>query len=123
MEKSNRKNKIGWMPLSLYGQSFLKFIMKDYGYVMDEGNVLVANNDTLARRFVAEYCAKTCGNGIKIVDIKRCNLYNFQCGFCHFQKGIKAEQSLEFLARNDFLPVIVVGGLLPEYLKTDRYIF
>ena len=123
MEENYREYKIKWAPLSLYGQSFLQFIMRDYGYVMDEGNVLVADNDMQARRFVTEYCAKTCVNGIEITNIKRFNLRNYQCGFLHFRKGIKEEKMIEFLAKKDFFPVVVVGGVLPEYLRINRYIF
>lgn len=123
MGNDYQASQIRWLPLSLYGQSFLKFIMRDYGHVIDDGNVLVADNDMQARRFISEYCAKTCGNGIQINNLKRCSLHNFQCGFLHFTKGMKEGFLSEFLAEKNFFPTLVVGGVLPECLRIDHYIF
>lgn len=123
MGEDCRESKIGWLPLVSYGRSFLRFLMKEYGYIIDGGDVWVADNDVDARRFVAEYCSKTRGNGVKITNLRRYDLYNFQCGFLHFRKGIKEEQAITFLENDKFLPVILVGGLLPECLRTNKYIF
>ena len=37
MARYNRKGKINWMLLTLYSGSFLRFLMEDLGYALDEG--------------------------------------------------------------------------------------
>lgn len=36
---------------------------------------------------------------------------------------MKEEEIIEFLAEEGFLPVVVCGGILPDYLRNGRYIF
>ena len=60
---------------------------------------------------------------IQKVNQKEQSLDNFQCGFMIMQKGLKDEKINDFLFTQTFLPVLVVGGMLPEAFKADRYIF
>lgn len=125
MDRRNRGSEINWAALTLYGSSFIRVLLKHFGYVLDNGVVLVTDNEMAARRFVSEYCLKTKGNGVHIqkVNQREQSLENFQCGFVIMQKGIKDEKINDFLFAQTFLPVLVVGGMLPESLKAERYIF
>lgn len=122
MEGYGKESEIKWLPLSLYGASFLRYLMKDYGYNLDEGFVLITDGERQARKFITEYCMRTKGNGVKVTDMKRCNFENYQCGLLNLQRGRREEQVINFLESDGFMPVVLVGGLLPEYLS-DRFVF
>ena len=125
MGKCNEGSEINWITLTLYGSSFMRVLFKHFGYVLDDGMILVADNEMAARRFITVYCSKTNGNGVHIQKTtqKKQSLENYQCGFWVMQKGIKDEKINNFFFAQTFLPVLVVGGMLPESLKAERYIF
>lgn len=39
------------------------------------------------------------------------------------KKTVSEEEAIDFLFEKDFLPVIICGGLFPEYLQCNHYIF
>lgn len=121
-----RKNgEIDWAVLTIYGTSFLRFILKEKNYNLDSGLVLVMDNQRLVRQFVNDYNVKF-KNG---VSINRWNIRskcpaNHCCGFMAFQKEMKEETIQTFLAEQNFMPILVVsGGILPDFLRMDFNIF
>lgn len=125
MGKYNRKSKINSLLLTLYTGSFLRFLMKDFGCVLDEGIVLIADNELQARQFVTEYNKNIADSGYKIENFKKQKnqIPNYACGFLNLKKGINEEDVLDFLEENEFLPVVICGGFLPQYLRDSHYIF
>ena len=124
MERICGNGEIGWMTLTVYGSSFLRVLLKKYGYELEDGLILVADNEKMSRRFITQYCAKMNGNGVYVEKAKDAKfIENFQAGFMIMQKGLKEENVDNFLFQKSFLPILMVGGILPESLKSDRYNF
>lgn len=125
MERYSRKCKINWLLLTLYTGSFLRFLMEDLGYALDEGIVLIADNELRARQFVSEYNNNIEDSGYKVENFKKKKpqIPNYACGFLYLRRGINEEDVLNFLEEKDFLPVVVCGGFLPQYLRDSHYIF
>lgn len=125
MAEYYREGKIAWTPLVIFGSSFLRPLLGDMGYHIDEGIVLVADDETQARKFLSEYCRKTQGNGVEISSWKKRRKYpdNFCCGFLQMKKGTKEEEATEFLFANDFFPVVIGGGIIHDFLRYNHQIF
>ena len=70
MERYFEEIKVNWTSISIYTGSFLRFIMKDFGGFLDEGIVIVADNEILAGNFISDYCMKTL-NGCKATSWKK----------------------------------------------------
>ena len=51
MGKCNEGSEINWITLTLYGSSFMRVLLKHFGYVLDDGMILVADNEMAARRW------------------------------------------------------------------------
>lgn len=118
-------DKIDWIPRLIYGGAVLRFVLKDFDYVMDEGLVLIANDEIQARRFVTEFCCKSQGSIVEVSGWKkrRQKLGNYCSGIMKLKKSTSEEEATEFLAEKEFLPIIICGGILPDYLRCNRYIF
>lgn len=125
MARYNRKGKINWLILTLYTGSFLRFLMEDLGYVLEEGIVLIADNEFQARQFISGYSKNIQDSGFKVENSKKqkFQIPNYACGFLYLRNGINENDVLDFLEEKDFLPVVVCGGFLPQYLRDSHYIF
>lgn len=124
MGRYHSAGEITWLPLAIHAGAFLKFIFRDYGYDVDTGMVLVADDDVQARQFVKAYCQNV-GNGQQISSWKKRRNYplNYQCGFMTIKVRMAEEELEDFLAEECFLPVVVCGGVLPDFLKGRHYVF
>ena len=124
MERYFEEIKVNWTSISIYTGSFLRFIMKDFGGFLDEGIVIVADNEILAGNFISDYCMKTL-NGCKATSWKKRKKHpgNYCCIFLVVSKTTTEEEVIEFLQEQDFLPIIISGGVLPEYLRSRKHIF
>lgn len=125
MGRDSQESKIECLPLAIYAGGFLRFILKDFGYELDSGIVLIADNDTQARQFIMEYSKRIGGTNCAIKSWKKRKVYpdNYCCGFMAMRKTISQEEAEDFLAEQSFLPIVICGGLFPEYLRIDHYIF
>lgn len=124
MERHCRNGKMSWATLTIYGSSFLRFLLRDFGYALDDGLVLVADNESQSRRFMKKYCEATSGNGCQMLTWNSRSKVpnNYSAIFMLLKRTHKEEAVDEFLAQDGFLPVLVAGGVLPDYLRVDRYI-
>lgn len=121
-----RKNgEVNWTALTIWGTSFLRFVLKDKGYTLDSGFVFVMDSQRVARQFINEYNAKfKNGEFIKRWSSRSQCPANYCCGIMAYQKDMKEEAVHSFLTEQDFLPILVVsGGILPDFLKIDFNIF
>lgn len=48
---------------------------------------------------------------------------NYVCGFLNLKKGMNQDSVMDFLSEEDFLPIVISGGFLPQYLRESHYIF
>lgn len=118
MDEFFRKSEIMSAPVQLFTISFLREVLTDVGRQLDEGVILIADDMPMAKHFTKAYVAKT-GNG-KILGRKMQKMENFEIGFKIINAGMKEEQAEEFLEREGFLPVLITGGVLPGYLRTQH---
>lgn len=125
MGRDSQTSEIECLPLAICGGGFLRFILKDFGYALDNGIVLVADDDMQARQFMMEYSKRIGCAGCMIKSWKKRRVYpkNYCCGFLAMRKAISQEEVDDFLVEQTFLPVVICGGLFPDYLRTDHYIF
>lgn len=123
METTERYGELGWMPLTLHTASFLRFILSDYGYGLSEGAVIVADSERQARNFLLDYCNKT-GNARQIDkwNSRSKKLDNYYSGLMILKRGLREMDVENYLAQSEFFPILVTGGILPEFLKVDRFI-
>ena len=124
MGRYQESRKIEWIPLTLYGMSFLRFVFRKQGYELDEGLVFVADNEVQARQIIMKY-TQNVKNGCPVSGWKKRKEYpeNYECGLLCLNKNHTEQEIIEYLSENDFLPIVVCGGFLPEYLRATRYIF
>lgn len=115
---------INWLPLALFGASFMRPVLEDFGFNLDEGLVLVADNEKEAKRFVS-LCMKNMDNCCKVISWNRRNKkpYNHCFAIMLLEQTHKEMEVIRFLSESDFLPIIVVGGAMPEYLRQRMYLF
>lgn len=125
MGRGKGNGEVNWTILTIWGTSFLRFILKDKGYPLDSGFVLVTDSKRVAHQFITE-----CNTKFKNSEsIDRWNSRskcpaNYCCGLMAFQKDMKEEAVQIFLTEQDFLPVLVLSsGILPDFLKMDFNIF
>ncbi len=105
--------------VQIFVLAFIRVILEDIGGQMDEGIILIADDMLMARHFIKAYVAKV-GNGT-VIDRKMPKTENYELGFKIVNTGMKEEQAEEFLGKEDFLPVLVTGGVLPSYLRTQHF--
>lgn len=124
MERYCRDGQIIWSMLTIYGSSFLRFLLSDFGYALDDGLVLVVDNESQSRCFIKNYCKATSGDGCQMLTWNSRSKVpnNYSAIFMLLKRTHKEETVEEFLAQGAFLPVIIAGGVLPDYLRADRYI-
>lgn len=124
METYCRDGKMSWAVIMVYGASFLRFVLSDFGYALDEGIVLVTDSEAQSRCFVRKYCEATDENGCQTLTWNSRSKIpnNYSVMFMPLKRTHKEETVERFLAQEAFLPVLVAGGVLPDYLRADRYI-
>lgn len=124
MERCSGKSKMNWMSLTIYAGGFLRFIMKDFDFIFDDGIVLMANNEMQARQFESEYIKNINDSVYKIKSLKnRGEIPNYACGILNLRKGINEENIIDFFSEENFFPIVISGGFLPQYLRENHYIF
>ena len=124
MVRYPESSKIEWLPLTVYGTSLLRFVFRKQGYELDEGLVLVADNEVQARQVIAKY-TQNVQNGCSVAAWKKRKKYpeNYECGMLCLSKNHTEEEIEDYLSEKDFLPIVVCGGFLPEYLRATHYTF
>lgn len=124
MERFIENGKIKWLPLTLFGASFLRPILRNYGYFFSEGIVLVADNESIAKRFVS-LCVEKMSNCRRVLNwnARSKKPFNYCSAMMVMDQTHKEAEVIRFLSETDFLPIVVVGGVMPEYLRQRMYLF
>ena len=124
MGRNDEICKITWLALMLLGSAFLRVILSDFGSQMDEGFVILTDQEIEARQFITDYCGNAGRNGQRIYKWKRekMQVSNFCCGMLLLNPK-KPVEAMEFLEETEFFPVGVTGGIVPAELRCARYIF
>jgi len=121
-EESGMLKKLPWM-ISAFG--YVNYIIQRKVETLDNGFVLIADDEAQARQFAEAFCSPKGCNAVRIYNWKKKSQKprNYEVGVLLIQKEHRQPEVESFLNEKDFLPVIVSGGILPDYLKTGRYLF
>lgn len=112
-----------WVLQSIEAFGFCRFIFQKHGYDLEKGIVLVTE-DNLQAQQVADAILDTIDSKKILRYTSRTELpLNYEIGLHLYRKYDKEEELIEFLFTKDFLPLIIVGGLVPEFLAENAYIF
>lgn len=103
--------------------SFCRFIFRNYGFDLEKGIVLVADDDRHAQEVADAILTTVDSRNILRYNSKTEKPFNFEIGLHLYRKYDKEEELIEFLFAKDFVPLIIVGGLVPEFLTENAYIF
>lgn len=113
------KMRVG-LPVLLAGSAFLRVPLERFGLKVREGFVLIANDNHHSRQF-AEQLRKMF-SAVEIPNLKgnwRTTVNNDTMAIHIFRYEEKEEIVQDFLCEQNFLTVLIVGGVLPEYIKTQ----
>lgn len=107
--------------LTLKTLAFLKIPLKNCGYCVDSGCILILESERLAKQFI-ETVAGT-GDVVIIDNLQNVNVENYKLAFHLYSKKENGKSVESFLNRTDFLPVVVVAGIVPKEFHEKYYIF
>ena len=121
---SNKSSQMRWLPLSIYGASFMRVVLEEEGIGSESGFILVADDEQQAKRFIHAYCKATEGNGcqLTVTNYKKEQLNNYCVGMLHLLDCSQGKVD-DFLSSKTFFPVVISGGVLPTHLKEGYNIF
>ena len=124
MERSNAESKMRCMPLVLFGASFLRPVLRTYKLDIAEGIVLVVDNENKAKEFLSLITNQI--DSFQKIDSwnsRSKKIDNYCCGLMLINRTSKEEEVEKFLSESQFLPVVIVGGVMPSYLRNRMHIF
>lgn len=98
----------------------LKFLLDRSGYNVGVGCVLVEETENDARRFMNAYRRF---EDVRIVKSTRDKSLNFEVLLHHCKKVDKDQKIIDFLNKDEGLPVVLVDGIVPEFLRDFENIF
>lgn len=122
MGKSHQTYQVKTWPIEmLMGTSFLRFLLQEYGHDLDSGIILIAENDRrawqLEKAFVENLDARSVSKLKKIEGP-----LNYRMILHVYRRSDKLDAIIDFLHQKDFLPVLIVGGIVPDGLSENAYI-
>ena len=111
-----------WVLYALAGAAFARFPLQYYGYELRTGFILIADSDSDARKLESDLLYLF--NGVQITrwNSRAKRPENFRMGIHRYKKKDTEDELETFLYEKKFLPVIVVGGVLPKILYEKGYV-
>lgn len=103
--------------------SFCRFIFQNYGYDLEKGIVLVADDDRHAQEVADAILTTVDSRNILRYNSKTEKPFNFEIALHLYRKYDKEQELSEFLVEKKFTPVVIVGGILPEFMEENAYVF
>lgn len=103
--------------------AFVQAVTRFYGYGMDKGIILIADDDERASLIRAMLQAHMDAVELRFGREKQAQPCNYQIGVHMHSKLDNERKLLDFIEEQDFLPVIIVGGFVPELLNGKGYAF
>lgn len=103
-------------PLLACALALLREPMRHAGLCIEEG-ILLFVKDTNYAEFVQSELQKFGALKVRLRTNASIDVYNYKAVFCVYEKGGRAAAIESFMTRTDFLPVIVVKGIIPQELK------
>lgn len=112
-----------YIPYMLSGIALVKYLLKIKNHKLETGIILLAENTQLARQFALEYAKEKDVKVLKSWHKNDEKMRNYEVGIIVYFHGMQEKTIVDFLQQEDFLPVLIIGGILPDFLRTDTYIF
>ena len=113
-----------WVLRTITGLAFVRKLMEYCGFGMDKGIVLVAQDDESAALVKQLFVDHFEAVDIRTFDKTTLQVpLNYQIGIHLYRSSDKKEKVLLFLDENAFLPVLIVGGIVPDMVLGKAYIF
>lgn len=112
-----------WIAETVAEMAFIREPMKFLNYRMEKGIILIANDDDDALSVKTMLVQHLNAVEIKFNDKKEKQPCNYQMGVYKYDRLDNEKRVLDFLKIQEFLPVVIVGGLLPENLSGRGYAF
>lgn len=100
-----------------------RFVFRKTGYDIDRGIILVVDNSWQAGQIADALQDATDAKVVESWSKKTCVPLNYQMGVMVYQKTCKVEQVITFLLQKDFLPVVIVAGMIPAKILGSGYPF
>ena len=116
---SKNRKMIFSLGAQIFTLAFLREIMLDEGIDLGSGIVLVANDLNAAKRFIRLFCRKTESAKWLQNKLKSADLPNFYVGFALIRQRSDVESLEIFMDKDNFLPVVVTGGLLSDFFREN----
>ena len=105
----------------IFGLAFMRPLLQATDTDIDLGVVVLMDSNTQARLWCQECESKVDGKIIQ--KLKSTKVLNYQAGVHMLKDGDNVEDIKDFLMKCEFLPTLVVSGILPFFLREDSYVF
>lgn len=105
------------------GLAFLRFPLKEHGYTMDDGIVLIFEDDYEA--YHAKDLLLKYFDAKEIQSLKKGHgpILNFQMGIHIHKKSDKDEDIINYMHQTDFIPITIIGGIISDIFYAHGYRF
>lgn len=110
-----------WTILILEGTSFLNILLQEYGRDLDSGIILIAENNRRAWQLEKMLIDNTDARSISKLKENIEKPLRYQMGIHVYKKSDKIDAIIDFLHHKNFLPIIIVGGIVPDELSEAAY--
>lgn len=122
MARREKGCSVKWLGRMLAGLAFLRYVLDVYGFKLDMGLVLVADDIRSAVQFAKFFSASTDAVMLAKIGRRIKEPENYRAGVHLFKSKDDEETIMDFLTQENFLPVVVIGGVVPAFLKSYSYI-
>lgn len=103
--------------------AFVREPMRFYGYGMDKGIILIADDEESAFAIKVMLEAHMDAVGVKLRSRKGNQPLNYQMGVHVYNRLDDERKVMDFLEEQEFLPIVIAGGMIPEILIGRGYTF
>ena len=112
-----------WVVKTVAELAFVRELMKLYGYGLEKGIILIADDEESALAIKSMLEAHLDAVGMKLRGRKESQPLNYQMGVHVYNRLDDERKLLDFLEEQEFLPVLITGGLIPKFLVGRGYAF
>lgn len=102
---------------------FCRFLFQNNDYDLEKGIVLVADDDRHAQEVADAILTTVDSREMRYFSSKVKKPFNYEIGLHLYRKYDKEQELLEFLVEKEFTPIVIVGGILPEFMEENAYVF
>lgn len=112
-----------WLIETIAELAFVQEPIRFYGYGMEKGIILIADDDESALIIKSMLEAHLEAVGVKLRGRNENQPLNYQMGVHVYNRFDDERKTLDFLEEQRFLPIVITGGKIPEVLIGRGYAF